>query len=350
MDVFEKVLALRPTNAAMRLGPASRLPLLNPRDIARAVEDRPLLNLWVPDLRVLPGLLRAARELDAAVGLTSPYAPLDRDAPHRFVEAVHEAAAEVRHERPLFLQAGPIRLTSAEPRALQQGSEHVFRCVDAGFSLVSIDAGRLSMADQVRASRELSLPASERELSVEVSAPRVTYGRTSPHQLEELLGHLSAVNVRPRFVRVDAAAEPVDGQEQGRALDAELMEALHGVAAAFNVELALEDPGLGALAQLGDWLALGARKVDAAHALGRICARALPEELREPLTQKAAAAGLPLTEVLAQAEQFFAGVSAADRERAEALCFAEALDLIEALRLRRSGGRCMHFLAEQSGY
>jgi hypothetical protein len=351
MDVFEKVLSLRPTNAATRLGSTSRLPVLNPRDISRGINDRPLLCLWVADLSVLPGLLRAAREVDAVLGLASPYAPLNRDAPYRFVDALRFVAAEVGHERPVFLQAGPQRLASAEPRALQQGAEHVFRCLDAGFSLVSLDASRLAIEDQPRAYRELSAPAAERELAIEVTAPREAGARTSPDALEALLSQLAQERVFPRYVRVEArVAAAGASQEDARLLDAELMEALRGVATAFKAELTLEDPGHGALQSLSGWQALGARKIDAVEALGQIAARALPGQLKAALQQRADSARLPLGELLAQSEQFFGSVGPAARERTEALSFAEALDLLEALRVRGSATRCISFLASQSGY
>ncbi len=351
MDVIEKVLSLRPTNAAQRLGPASRLPVLNPRDVSRALRNRPLACLWVPALGALPGVLRAARELDAVVGLASPYAPLDRDGPYRFVDALRAAAAEVSHERPVFLQAGPIRLLGADARSLEQAGEAVFRCLDAGFSLLSLDGSRLPLEEHQHACRELSLPVMERELPVEVTAPRSPEGRTSPELLADFLSYLSQVNVRPRYVRVEARPllRDADGSD-GRWLDADLMAALMSVGTAFKVDLTLEDAGLGALNALSRWGAMGVRKIDATDALGRVWAKALPEDLQASLIQKAAVARLPLAEVLAQSDQFFRGIPQQAQDRAEAICFAETLDLLEGTGAPGTGSGCMSFLAEHSGY
>src|SRR5262245_59953859 len=187
-DVLERILALRPTSAAHRLGD-SPFPLLNPRDLARALRESgaPLVCVPVPAVDALPGLLRAARDEDAVLGLAAPYRPGQRDAADAFFEAVRTAAAECRHRRPVFLQAGPIRLTSAEPRGLQMRAEDVYRFVDAGFSLLSVDCSTLVPEAGVLAASELVQAAAERELSVEIAAPVDESGRASAAALEKCL-------------------------------------------------------------------------------------------------------------------------------------------------------------------
>ena len=41
MNVLDKVLTLRPTSVVSRLGHASRLPVLSPRELSRALENAP---------------------------------------------------------------------------------------------------------------------------------------------------------------------------------------------------------------------------------------------------------------------------------------------------------------------
>ena len=41
MNVLDKVLTLRPTSVVARLGNASRLPVLNPRELLKALEGVP---------------------------------------------------------------------------------------------------------------------------------------------------------------------------------------------------------------------------------------------------------------------------------------------------------------------
>src|SRR5687767_10334841 len=141
-EVLEKVLSLRPTSAAARLGQGSALPLLNPRDLVRALDESqtPVACVPVAAPDAVPGLLRAARGQRAALGLGGPGGPGSRDGPSRVFARVQAASEEIRHQRPVFLQAGAIRLVSAVRRALEQRVEDVYRFLDAGFALVSVDA------------------------------------------------------------------------------------------------------------------------------------------------------------------------------------------------------------------
>src|SRR3954469_25209899 len=201
--LLERILALRPTSAASRLGD-SPLPLLNPRDLVRALDEAavPLVCVPVAAVEAIPGLLRAARDEDAVLGLAAPYRPNHRDAPDAFFDAVRAAADECRHVRPVFLQAGPIRLTSAEPRELQLRADDVYRFVDAGFSLLSVDASTLVPEAGVLVTSQLVQSAAERELSVEIAAPVDESGRADPSALEACLQGFASKKVEVRFVRV----------------------------------------------------------------------------------------------------------------------------------------------------
>ena len=209
MSLVDKVLPFRPTNAVARLGQGSPLPLLNPRDLLKALRNRECAVLCVPVTArfALGGLFRAARDQDAVLGLSCPYVPGDRNGPYRFFQATREAGDETQHRRPFFLQGGPLRLAPNDAEALQPFTDTVFRFVDAGFSLLSVDASRLSLEANIRACAEITQLAVERELSIEVAAPQVGDGRTSADEvgafLEGLKGKLCTLIlwlVKQKFV------------------------------------------------------------------------------------------------------------------------------------------------------
>lgn len=320
--LLERILALRPTSAATRLGD-STLPLLNPRDLARALEGgaAPLVCVPVAAVEAIPGLLRAARDEDAVLGLAAPYRPNQRDAADAFFDAVRAAADEFRHVRPVFLQAGPIRLTSAEPRELQLRTDDVYRFVDAGFSLLSVDASTLVPEAGVLVASELVQAAAERELSVEVAAPVDESGRADPAALEACLQGFAAREVAVQFVRV-RSAEP----------------ALAEVAGKFGAWMTAEGPGA------------GARKLDLGAPFTRLVLGALEPELRASLEVRAKATGVPTWELLAQFGDPLQDAAPHAREKVEALSYAEALDLLDRVGAHGSASAAMAFLAEKAGY
>jgi len=346
--LLKRILALRPTGAAQHLGD-SVLPVLDPRDLARALDDAgvPLVCVPVVTAAALPGLLRAARDQDAVLGLSAPHRPGGRDVASTFFGAVRAASAECRHRRPVFLQAGPLRLTSEEPRALRAAREDIYRYVDAGFSLLSLDASALPPEAGVRVVAELVGAAEERELSVEVAAPVDRAGRASPAALETCLEGLRARQVEIRFVRVRSAQflPSTGGGDPGPNRSA--LEELSEIARAFGAWLSVEIAE--GASKLSTWAPGGVRKLDVGVPFAEMVLGALGPELRRSLPGRAAAAGVPVWELLAQLGEPLAEASAAVRERVEALAYAEALDLLEASGGRGSATEAVAYLALRAG-
>ncbi|XXF81016.1 hypothetical protein P2318_15010 [Myxococcaceae bacterium GXIMD 01537] len=344
MTVLDKVLTLRPGNAVARLGPGSRLPMLNPRELLRALEGSPAALPCVPLLSkaALPGLLRGARSEDAVLGLACPHPLADRGAPERFVTAVRVATsdADAEHIRPVFLQAGPMRVARGDAEALAALQEGLFRVVDAGFSLVSLDVSRLPAAEAVEAVRAVVGPALERELALEVSAPE---GASLAEAAGELLEGLRRARVPVAFLRVPAAA--LGEGEPDVALLREVVEA----AARAGARVSVSDVPGASVRLLPTYVAAGARKVDCTGPFERLALEAWPPEAREQVRSKAGAAGLAAGELLSVLEEQLPPLEAAARERLEALSFAEATDLLAALGAAGTGWRAMSWLAEHRG-
>jgi hypothetical protein len=341
-EVLEKVLGLRPTSAASRLGRESALPLLNPRDLARALDGSaaPLVCVPVAAADAVPGLLRAARDQDAVLGLGCPYRPGHREGPARFFAQVQAASEEIQHQRPVFLQAGPIRLASADPRALEQRASDIHRFLEAGFTLVSVDASGMEPEAAAAAGRELLLPVVERELSVEVSAPAPAgaQGPAGPDRLRRLLEAFRAAGIEVQFVRLRSAQ-----------VDPRALGALGEVARGAGAWLCVEDPGP-VTPRLLAWGEAGVRKLDVGPPFSDLVLGALRPELRAALDGKARAAGLPAGELVARMEDPLAEGGAAARERVEALSYGEAFELFESAGALGSASAAMVYLSSRAGY
>lgn len=344
MSVLDKVLSLRPGNTVARVGAGSRIPLLNPRELLRALERAPvaLPCLPVQAKGALPGLLRAARAEDSVLGLACPHPLADRGAAERFVAAVHTAAVEAEHSRPLFLQAGPVRVARVDGDALGPLQEGLFRVVDAGFTLVSLDLSRLDSYAAVEALNVLAGPVSERELSLELTAP-ASASADPLDAYRTLLEGLRQWKVPVRFVRV-AEGTLGDGEP-----DVDLLRRLVVLASDYDAVVTVGEVGAGAPHALPTYVAAGVRKVDCVGAFARLALGAWPPETRASVEEKAVAAGLPPGELLSVLEEQLPPLTDAARERLEALSFSEAVDVVSALGATRSGGTSMRFLAQNRG-
>ncbi|HVE85217.1 MAG TPA: hypothetical protein VND93_20335, partial [Myxococcales bacterium] len=299
--LLERILALRPTSAAHRLGD-SPLPVLNPRDLVRALDGTPpvpVLCVPVPAVEALPGLLRAARDQDAVLGLACPYRPGSRDAAGAFFDAVRAAADDYGHRRPVFLQAGPLRITSAEPRGLQERAEDVFRFIDAGFSLLSVDASTLVPEAGVQVAADLVQAASERELSIEIAAPVDSRGRATPEGLQTCLEAFRAKRIDIRFVRLRSSQFlPDSARGAGQGPDLAALGELAAIASSFDAWLSVEE--VGSARSPGAWARAGIRKLEVGGPFATVVLGALEPEMRASLRVRAAATSIPLAELLAQ--------------------------------------------------
>ncbi|WNG47827.1 hypothetical protein F0U60_29600 [Archangium minus] len=344
MNVLDKVLTLRPTSVVARLGTASRLPVLNPRELLKALDKVPaaLPCLPVPIRPMLPGLLAAARGEDAVMGLLCPHPLADRGAAERFVTAVQQVAEADGHKRPLFLQAGPVRVPKAEPEALGLLQEGLFRLVDAGFSLVSLDVTRLPADAAVEAVRRLSGPVVERELALEVSLPAGSEG----DELEggrALLEGLQRQGVSVRFLRISAAVLSEEDQ------DVQFLRSLVELAGQYGAGVAVGEAGRRSARVLPTYVAAGVKKVECVAPFERLALASYPDTVRASLEQKAEKAGLGAGELLGVVGEQLASLEAQDASRLEALTFAEASEVLAALGASRTGWKSMLFLAENRG-
>lgn len=348
MIALEKLLALRPTNAAARLGPASGIPLLNPRDLLRAQEGQPgaLACVQVSSPVLLPAVFRAARDEDAALGIACAFRPTQRDAAARFFEAFRQAAEETDHRRPVFLQAGPLRLTTLEGRAVEAAAGDVFRFIDAGFTLISLD---VSAVDETAALGvvEVARPAIERELAVELAPPRLS----SAQELTRFLERCASLGLRPNLVRISSRTvvpDPLPGAPEPEP-DFEYLREIAQAVRASGAWLALEDHGT-PFRRLSAWAAAGVRKLDVAEPLARRVLQALPDEARAQLQERARSARLGVGELLAQLGDALGGLTDEARARVEALSYGDTADLLEAVGSKGSASHASIFLCEQAGY
>lgn len=335
-----KLLSLRPTNAAMRLG-TSPLPLLNPRDLQRALAGRQMALLCAPAFSraAVGGILSAARHADAVVGLAVPFPLGERDRPENVLEELVISTREVPHQRLLFLQGGPFRVRSNDERALETLSAQIYRYVDGGCSTIALDASTLDLSAAAKAYAQLSHRVTERELSLEVAALRDASGSVDVDQTAALLQTLGAFGVKPQYLRVDVAS--VDAERVGRLVE---------LAREHGAELCVEDSLALGGNELQGYVELGVRKWDAPQAFAARVTSALPAGALEALQARAAEVGRPWTELLGALSEGLASPEPELKVKLEALAYAEAASILSSLGARGSSAAAMAFLSSDQAY
>jgi hypothetical protein len=327
------------------MGQESTLPILEPRRLGRALVEKGVPLLCVPVLLppVMAGLLRAARELDAVIGLCCPALYEHPFAAEAFITALKKEG-EGLHRKPFFLQAGPLRLNSSTPAALEQAYAVACKLLDAGFSLLSIDGSKLGVANSVQACRELVQATRGKGVAVELTAPRNAGGRTSPDGLRNYLQSLEKAGVHPDFVRVGVPLPEEAPHPEG--FDPTLLGELAAVVSQFGVELTVADKGRTAPSEFIQCARMGARKLDAGDTFSRIVLDVLPEEVKAGLLAHAQETRTPVADLLGASEALLQSLDARTQARLEAISFADALALLGALHAAHSATESMSWLVE----
>lgn len=306
---LDSILKLRPSSVASKLA-GTRVCLLNARDIQRSVAETAatVIVCEVPAAPLAAGIVRAARQARAVLGLSVP-APPAGPGPrfHAIFQSLMTAVREADFELPFFLRAGPVLVPEASESAVSAARETVFRLVDAGFTEVCFDTGQLSSEDAAAVVAEASAALREREMSVEVSA-----GQRDPQRIAELVAALSSRGAVPDVVSVPAT------------------ENLAQLAAAVApATLAVHDPCATDAGMDARRLIASRRFCDiVATTLGRA---AIPSEL----------VGAP---------QDIASLENSDLLRIEALAYHEAFELFESTGAKGSAVTSVAFLSERNGY
>lgn len=347
---YQKVLGLRPSNTVVRLGVHSRIPILNPRDLLPAVpEDSALVCVPVYSDAMIAGVLRASRDEDAVIGLSCPVGPLIRDLPDRFVDKVRIAAEEVRHERPLFLQAGPFRIGSTRRDELDSMVSGVHRFVDAGFTLVTLDASAVGDVEEaIRIYGAMAQPAVERELGVEITVPTAENGAVDFEALGRLVEGLRAGGTTPLFIRVPGATYALEpSPREAWQLDLAVIKGVGELAQALGSALSVEEEGSRPDRLADGWVSGGVRKADVQEAAARLVQSGLTREQSDTLARMAREQHLPARRLLSDVAQ---SSDAKARLRIEALAWAMATDVLAAVGARGSSSRTIAFLAQSDRY
>jgi hypothetical protein len=298
-------LAFRPVSVVHRLARRSQACPLSLRDLLRSLGQvrRPLPLVAAPLQGVVRAVLLAAKQAGAAVGLMLP----SGRAPEPWFAAVAEASDQLAPGLPIFL-AGEVAVAGGEA---DEAARRAWRLVEAGLTHLAVDVSALPVAERARAAARVAGYAGEREIAVEVILPARADG-TAAEEAAAFLEELEGWGLLPDALGARFPAP--DGEEALRG-QARSLGAL--AAALGRTALVRRGPVTPLLLQV-----LRAAGVAAAEDGGRVLAAglaALPEPRRvswDGPQQRGAPAPEP---------------DGPEAERLEALAFAEAASVIEAM-------------------
>ena len=212
------------------LGSASKVCIINGSAAFKQCSGTPFIIMACnPRIKhVIPGIMRAAEELDALIAfeLTATEGGLDGgytgQTPALFTESVIEYAEAAKFSKPFIIHADHITVKTSSEEELRAAEMLIDAQLQAGYTSFAVDASFNPMAENIAIAARLLKRLQGLQAGLEVELGEVTpVGResslTTVEDVEEFLAPLAARGISPHLLAID------NGSKSGNYLDGQLV-------------------------------------------------------------------------------------------------------------------------------
>jgi len=176
-----KLLDLRPDYIKEKLGSKSKVCLLNSHDIFRAIREEKVIIMACNTRikHVIPGIMKAAEELDAIVAFelaksegdfTGGYTGMTPDI---FFDTIIGYAEIVGFSKPFFIHGDHTTTKDTSQKEFESSKKQIEAELKAGYTSIAIDSSFNELEDNIRITSQLAQPIVELGLGLEVEVGEV---------------------------------------------------------------------------------------------------------------------------------------------------------------------------------
>lgn len=210
-----RLIDFRPPHVRDKLGAKSKVCLLSSRTILNALKDEPLM-IMACNIRikhVVPGIMKAAQELDAVVafeiaksegGLAGGYTGF---VPKTFWEMIISYAEETGYTKPFFIHGDHITIKNQSDQEVEGSRSLIDAELKAGFTSFCVDASFNEVPDNIRITTDLAKPLMPEDVGLEVEVGEITHvgkeGRLSTvEESVEFISGLVQNGIKPNLLAI----------------------------------------------------------------------------------------------------------------------------------------------------
>jgi fructose-bisphosphate aldolase class II len=298
----DKILAKRPERVRERLGEENRLCLLSSRDIFQVLRDHPIIIMACNTRirHVIPGILSAARELDAVVAFELAKSEGDVDGgytgqdPEIFFQTVVGCAEASGFDRPFFIHGDHITIKDTSSEALQSAQRLIQAELKAGYTSFAIDASFNELGDNIRITQELAPPIQEEGYGLEVEVGEIKSAGmeaelTTVDEAETFIRALKNEGINPSLLAINNGSKHgnyLEGEEVH--IDLERTREIFDAVRPFGVAIAQHGITGTPLNLVGQFADCGIRKGNVGTQWQNIAHQGLPQDLMKTMKEWAA--------------------------------------------------------------
>lgn len=178
---MSNILDLRPTHIRSKLGAKSRICLIGSHPVIEAFRDEKVM-VMACNTRIkhsIPGIMKAAEELDAIVGfeLAKTEAGLDGGytgmTPKMFFDTIIDYADRLKFSKPFFIHSDHITVKDTSLKQLESSQAIIAAQLEAGYTSFAIDASFNELEDNIRITAALAKRLSDMQIGLEVEVGEI---------------------------------------------------------------------------------------------------------------------------------------------------------------------------------
>ncbi len=210
----KKRLDYRPEHVRNKLKKYPSIALLSSRTILNTLKDMPLIVMAcnVRIKHVVPGIMKAAQELDAVVAFEIAKSEGGFDGytgflPETFWEMIIQYARDTGYTKPFFIHGDHITIKDLSEKQYLEAEKLIKAELDAGFTSFCIDGSFNELPHNIRITTELARSLKEYDVGLEVEVGEITHvgkeGRLSTvEESVEFISSLVTNGVKPNLLAI----------------------------------------------------------------------------------------------------------------------------------------------------
>ena len=309
---------------------------------------------------VIPGIMRAAQELDALVAfeLTRTEGGIDGgytgQTPEIFVQTLLEYAANTKFDRPFLIHADHVTIRSTTETERTTAQALIAAQIAAGYTSFALDASFSSLTDNISLVTELAAPIMAAGLGLEVELGEVPpVGQestlTSVEETETFLGALISNGVKPQLLAID------NGSKSGNYLDGHMIAIdldrtgeIYAIARQYGLAGLVQHGITGTpLRIVGKLAEFGIRKGNIGTLWQNVAHAGIPLELMDTMRQWAKAEGRDIKYATGVFKAEIDTIPEENQRQIQEMAYREAREFIMAFHAQGSAGRFIEWATEQ---
>lgn len=341
-----KLLDLRPDHIKEKLGSGSKVCLLNSHHIFSVLrEEKVIVMACNARIRhVIPGIMRAAEDLDAVVAfeLAKSEGGVDGgytgQTPQIFFETIVEYAERLNFAKPFFIHGDHITVKDTSQKAFDSAKELIQDELEAGYTSFAIDASFNELPDNTEIATKLARPIVEYGLGLEVEVGEIKHAGaegtiTTVEEATTFISGLAEGKVYPDLLAIN------NGSKHGNYLEGEKVSI--DLDRTREIHDAIKDRGV-CIAQhgitgtplhlVGKFADYGIRKGNVGTEWQNIAHQGLPQDLMDEMKKWAEANQKDMKFTTREFKKEIDSIAEKDARQIEKRSYETASDFIQAFR------------------